>query len=245
MAGISNITMEKIFENKNDDLKKDFIGICSSNSITRFINYYKIINEKDCCYPFAIFNTNRANNPGMHWWSFLNIYPKMELLLFDSQGFQGLKYFIIDNVEPTINKLLYDLNKFNKKDKTMNLVSLKFSIETYHKLEKSEISKLTDTAKDFFHLLAEFAKVNNLPNEMTVVLVDDKIQEIYSNTCGLFQFYFYKNLFDNNENSKILNDEYLTKKTVRTLLNEIFLTNKNENERKGAEFTGVYNISKT
>ena len=138
MAGISNITIQKIFENENDDLKKNFIGIYSSNLITRFINYYKIIKEKDCCYPFAIFNTDRANKSVMHWRNFLNVYPKMELLLFDSQGFQGLKYFIIDNVEPTINKLFYNLNKFNKKDKTVNLVSLKFSIETYHKLKKKK-----------------------------------------------------------------------------------------------------------
>ena len=81
MAGISNITITKIFENENDDLEKN------SNSMTKFINYYKIIKEKDCCYPFAIFNTDRANKPGTHWWSFLNIYPKTELLLFDSQGF--------------------------------------------------------------------------------------------------------------------------------------------------------------
>ena len=138
MAGISNIIIEKIFENENDDCKKNFIGIYSSNSITRFINYYKIIKEKDCCYPFAIFNTDRASKPRMHWWSFLNIYPKTELLLFDSQGFQGLKCFIIGNDEPTINKLLHNLNKFNKKDKTVNLVSLKFSIETYHKLKKTK-----------------------------------------------------------------------------------------------------------
>ena len=101
-----------------------------------FINYYKIIKEKDSCYPFAIFTTDRANKPGTHWWSFLNIYPKTGLLLFDSQGFQGLKYFIIDNDERTINKLLYNLNNFNKKDKTVNLVPLKFLIETYHKLKK-------------------------------------------------------------------------------------------------------------
>ena len=72
---------------------------------------------------------------------------------------------------------------------------------------------------------------------MTVVFVDNKIQEIYSDTCGLFQLYFYKNLFDPDENSKILNDEQITQKTVETLLNEIFSTNKNENERKLAEFT--------
>ena len=61
-------------------------------------------------------------------------------------------------------------------------------------------------------MLAEFSKVNNLSNEMMVGLVDDEIQEIYSDTCGLFQLYFYKNLFDPDENSKILNDEHLTKK---------------------------------
>ena len=70
MAGRSNITIKKFFENENDDLKKIFIGIYSSNSITRFINYYKIIKEKDCCYLIAIFNTDRANKPGTNWWSF-------------------------------------------------------------------------------------------------------------------------------------------------------------------------------
>ena len=97
MAGISNIAIDKFFKNENEDIKKNFIGVYSSNSITRYINYYKIIREKCCCYPFAIFNTNRANKPGTHWLSLLNIYPKTELLLFDSEGFQGLKYFIIEN----------------------------------------------------------------------------------------------------------------------------------------------------
>ena len=59
-------------------------------------------------------------------------------------------------------------------------------VETYHKLKKNEISRLTDTAKDFFHLLPEFAKVNNLSNIMMVVLVDDKIQEIYLDTWAYF-----------------------------------------------------------
>ena len=79
---------------------------------------------------------------------------------------------------------------------------------------------------------------------MTVVLVDDKVQEIYLDTCSLFQLYFYENLFDPDENSKILNEEHLTKKTVETLLNKIFSASKNENERKVAEFAEKYNISK-
>ena len=109
--------------------------------------------EKDCRYPFAIFNTDRADRPGTQWWSFLNIYPKTELLLFGIEGFEGLEFFIIDDDEAIINKLLYNLNKFNKNDKNVKLVSLKFSVDAHHKLKKNEISRLTDTAKDFFSFI--------------------------------------------------------------------------------------------
>ena len=79
---------------------------------------------------------------------------------------------------------------------------------------------------------------------MTVLMLDEEIQEIYQNTCGLFQLYFYKNLFDPDGNSKILNDKHLTKKAIETLLNEIFSTNKKENERKVTDFAKEYNILK-
>ena len=125
MAGISKVAIKKFFKNENEDIKKNFIGVYSSNS-TRYINYYKIIKEKCCCYPFALFNTDRANKPGMYWWSFLNIYPKTQLLLFDSKRFQGFQYFIVDNDYSTINKLLHNLDKFNKKDNNLSLASLKF-----------------------------------------------------------------------------------------------------------------------
>ena len=61
MAGISNVSIEKSFENENEEIKKNFIGVYSSNSVTRYISYYKIIKEKHCCYLFAIFNTDRIN----------------------------------------------------------------------------------------------------------------------------------------------------------------------------------------
>ena len=121
---------------------------------------------------------------------------------------------------------------------------MKFSIETCHKLKEREISKLTDTTKDLFHLLPEFAKVNNLSKEITVLIIVNKIQEFYSDTYGLFGLYFYKNLFDHDENSKILNDKHVTNKTIEILLNEIFSTNKKENERKVTDFAGEYNILK-
>ena len=127
---------------------------------------------------------------------------------------------------------------------SLSLASLKFSTDIYHKLKEREISKLTDTAKDFFDLLAEFTKVNNLSKEMTVLMPVNEIHEIYLDTCGLFQLYFYKNIFDPHENSKILNDEHLTKETIETLLNKIFSTNKKENEHKATDFAKEYNILK-
>ena len=157
--------------------------------------------------------------------------------LFDSQGFQGFKYFIVDNDYPTINKLLYNLNKFNRKDNKINLVSLIFSSKIFHKLKRNELSKLTETARDFFHLLVEFAKVNNLTNEMTVIMMDDEVQELSSDTYGNFQLYFYKNLMDSNKKIKIIHDEKLTKKTIEVLLSKMFTTNKKENEHKVAEFS--------
>ena len=52
------------------------MGVYSSNNLTRYINFHNVINERNAKYPFAIFNTDRNNKAGMHWWSFLDIYPK-------------------------------------------------------------------------------------------------------------------------------------------------------------------------
>ena len=76
MSVISNVNIEKFFENENDDIKQNFVGVYSSNSITKFINYYEIMKEKDGMYPFTIFNTDGSNKPRIHWWSFLNICQK-------------------------------------------------------------------------------------------------------------------------------------------------------------------------
>ena len=121
MAGrswISNVGIENFFENekKNGDLKKNFMDVNSSNSITKYINFYEIIKVKNAKHSFAFFNTDRENKPGTHWWSFLDIYLKKDLLLFDSFRFTGFKKFIIDNDLDAVDKLSFNLQKFNKKD---------------------------------------------------------------------------------------------------------------------------------
>ena len=69
--GISNYQIDKFFkEEDNEEFKKNYIGTYSTDSVTKYINLYKIIKHRKVKYPFAIFNTSKENEPGIHWWSF-------------------------------------------------------------------------------------------------------------------------------------------------------------------------------
>ena len=59
-------------------------------------------------------------------------------------------------------------------------------------------------------------------------MVEDKFQDLGSATCSTFQIYFYNNLFNPNQNTKIQNKTKLNKKTMETLLNKLFVLNDQE-----------------
>ena len=46
---------------------------------------------------------------------------------------------------------------------------------------------------------------------MNLLILKNAIQEVTTETCGEFQLYFYKNLFDLDHQSKILNNQKLSK----------------------------------
>ena len=46
------------------------------DSITKYINLNEITKRRNSKYPFEIFNTDKHNKPGIHWWSFMDIHPK-------------------------------------------------------------------------------------------------------------------------------------------------------------------------
>ena len=54
-------------------------------------------------------------------------------------------------------------------------------------------------------------------------MVEDRVQDLNSVTCGVFQLYFYDNLFNPNEDSKIQGKAKLNKRTIEILLNELFV----------------------
>ena len=87
------------------------MGTYSIDSITKYINFYEIIKRKNAKYSFAIFNTGKHNEPGIHRWGFLDIDPKNNLFLFHSFGLERFKLFIVDNDQEIANKLRYNFQK--------------------------------------------------------------------------------------------------------------------------------------
>ena len=73
-------------------------------------------------------------------------------------------------------------------------------------------------------------------------MVKDRLQDLDSSTCSIFQIFFYQNLFNLPENSKIQGETKLNKKTVETLLNEIFTLDEKENEIKMEEYANSLDI---
>ena len=104
----------------------------------------------------------------------------------------------------------------------------------YQKIRKK--NRLTDTAIDLLHLINEFRKLHKLKNEVTLHFVNDQLQMIEKNTCGMYQLCFYVNLFNPLEDISIINEKSLSKRTIEKLLNEILTTDKQENERRIEQF---------
>ena len=73
-------------------------------------------------------------------------------------------------------------------------------------------------------------------------MAEDPIQMTETVTCDLFQLYFYENLFNPDQNSKIQNNKRLTKKTIEKLLNELFSFDKEDNQRLVEQYTANKNI---
>ena len=74
--GITNLEFNNFFENEEkQDIKNNYMGGYSMDSITRYINFYKVIKKRNGKYLFAIFDTDRHNKPGTQWRRFMDIHP--------------------------------------------------------------------------------------------------------------------------------------------------------------------------
>ena len=163
----------------------------------------------------------------------MDIQPKKTLLLFGSHRIDGFKYFVVNNDERIIDELLYDYKKCKSNNPIfeIKLCSMTFDLNVWEKLPHQKKSQLNETATYFFHLLYQFAKLKKV-NKMNIVIVENDLQKLSSSTCGIFQLYFYKNLFDPPIQSNIQNHKALTMSTIETLLNEIFTVETEDNEKR-------------
>ena len=193
-GGISNkITLSFFGESADDDVKKIFIGVFPANFVNRFISFHNMISESIPKYPFVIMNTDRSDKKGTNWYSFFDLHPKKEIFTFDSFGFGGFKKFVIQDDQKFINKIFYGVEKFDKKDNKVTLVTLRFSIPEYKKLKIFD--KLSETTVDLLHLINEYGK-KRLRNEFILHLVDDQLQMVEKDTCGMYQIYLCVTLFN-------------------------------------------------
>ena len=232
MGGISNEQIEKAFRDiNNPDLLDNFVGVFPSDYLNKFINHTAMISNSGK-YPFIIANTDDSQKAGTHWWSILDIEPKTDIFFLDSYGLDGLKHFIIQDDKAIIDKILVGIDKMDRTDNKITLCKVKFDLGVCKGLTEDEIDSLSDTARQFFYFVQSFGNKLKLRSFVNIWMIEDRLQDLKTSTCGIFQIYFYKNLFDPGENSKINGETRLTKKTIETLMNEILTLDDVENEFK-------------
>ena len=161
----------------------------------------------------------------------MNISPTSDLLFFDSFGIAGLKKFIVKYNKKIIDKVLKGIEKMDRVDPELTLQRLKFSMQGYKKLTNNKLLLLSETARDFFHLLKSFGKKKNRKKIVTVWLLEDPIQKMETSPCGALQLYFYKNLFFPDKNSKLHSYKKLANLATETLLNELFPLDQDKNKQ--------------
>ena len=77
---------------------------------------------------------------------------------------------------------------------------------------------------------------------MDILILENQIQDLISPNCGQFQLYFYKNLFDPDEKSKILSHGTWNKSTLETTIKKIFSADIDENEHIIKNFKEEYEL---
>ena len=220
---------------RDEDLLDNFVGVFPSDYMNKFINHAAVI-EDGGKFPFIIANTDDSSKPGVHWWSILDIETRTDIFFFDSYELDGLKHFIIQDDKNIVDKILIGIEKMDRTDDKITLCKIKFNLGACKHLTEDEINSLSDTARNFFYFIQAFGIKLKLRSFVNIWIVEDRLLDLDSSTCGIFQIYFYENLFNLDQNSKIQSETKLNKKTVEILLNELFSLDDRENEIKMEEY---------
>ena len=110
----------------------------------------------------------------------------------------------------------------DRTDNKITLCKIRFNLGASKILSQDEVDTLSDTARNIFWFIQAFGIKLKLRNFVNIWMVEDRLRDLDSSTSGIFQFYFFDNLFNPDENSKIQNNSRLNRKTVEILLNKLF-----------------------
>ena len=194
MDGISNFQIEEAFKKIDDqDLLSNFVGVFASNYINKFINHGTMI-EDSGKFPFIIANTDASDKSGTHWWSILDIEPRTDIFFFDSYGIEGLNHFIIKHDKEIVTKILIGIEKMDRTDNKITLCKVKFNLGACKQLSEDEILSLSDTSRNIFYFIQAFGNKLKLRSFVNIWMVEDRLQDLESATCGIFQIYFFSKL---------------------------------------------------
>ena len=140
-------------------------------------------------------------------------------------GLYGLKAFIIEDDKKVVQTILFGTEQMTRTDNKISLVNIRFNLNAFENLSKKKLDTLSDTATNFFHFIQAFGNKLKLRDFVNISTVEDRVQDRNSLTCGIFQIYFYDNLFNPDESSKIQDKKRINKRPIATLLNELFALN--------------------
>ena len=129
----------------------------------------------------------------------------------------GLKHCIVQNDRKIVVKVLFGTKKMTRTDNKITLCKIQFNLNACKKLSKVELDSLSDTATNIFQFVQAFGIKLKLRNFVDIWMVEDRLQDLDSSTCSIFQLYFHDNLFNPDENSKIQGNTRLNKKIVLKL----------------------------
>ena len=91
----------------------------------------------------------------------------------------------------------------NRTANKITLCNTRFNLNACKNLSTEELDALSDTASNLFRFIQAFGNKFKLRNFVNIWMVEDRVQDLNSVTCGIFPLYFYDNLFNPNKNSKI------------------------------------------
>ena len=130
----------------------------------------------------------------------------------DSFGVDALKNFIIQDDKKVIKKILFGADQVKRIDDKITLVNTKFNLNACKNLSKKERDALSDATTNCFHFFQAFG--NKLKLLVNIWMVEDRVPDLDSVMCGIFQIYFSDNLFNPDQNSKIQDKKRLNKKAI-------------------------------